>query len=447
MSHILVLGAGQSARFLIAKLLELSDKHDWSVTVGDMDVAAAEAVVDGHARGRAVYFDVNDSDLRNAEIQKADIVANLLPPAYQSLVAWDCVNHGRHMVGASYQDQAMRDLSTDAERKGVLLLGELGLDPGIDHMVAMRLIDRVREKGGRIVGFASYGGGLPAPDQPQNPLQYIITWNPRNVVMSGEDGTQYLENGKIKIVPHHHIFHHTWAVDVDGIGVLEAYPHSDALRYRDAFGLPDVHTMIRGTLRYPGWSETWSQVVRLGLPNEIMHIPDLDKRTYSEVVEMFLPPSISGKSLERRVARFLGISPTGRIMSNLRWLGLFEDEATGCRGETAAAMMKELLIRKLELTDQTRDMVVLVHQLDVEYDDGPPKRITAQMVEMGEAGGFTAMSKTVGMPLAAAIEMILSGELKMTGCQIPTHPSIYGPVLDYIQRDGIDFDLKEEPIE
>jgi len=353
------------------------------------------------------------------------------------------------MLSVSYRDVAVRKLEPDAQRKGVMLLCELGLDPGIDHMSATAVIRRLHDDGARIKVFRSYGSGIPAPDQPQNPLRYVVTWNPRNVVMAGHSGAQYLENGKIRIVPYHHVFHRTWPVEVDGIGALEAYANRDSLAYIDAFGLQDVETMIRGTLRYPGWSETWGQVVRLGLPNEDLRIPELAQRSYRDVVEMFLPPNASEPSIEQRVARYLQISPTGRIIENLRWLGLFSHDKTGCRGETAAAMLVKLLEQKLPLGDDGRDVVVLVHEFEVDYPgtDRPPQRITSTLVSEGEAGGFTAMSRTVGLPTAIAVKLVLDHKLPLTGCLIPTHPAIYEPVLREIAEHGLCFTERVETLE
>jgi saccharopine dehydrogenase-like NADP-dependent oxidoreductase len=324
----------------------------------------------------------------------------------------------------------------------------MGLDPGIDHMSAMSLIRDLRADGGRIVGFCSYGAGIPAPEQEQNPLRYVVTWDARNVVMAGFEGAQYMENGNIKIVPFHEVFHHTWAVNVEGVGELEAYANRDSLSYMRSFGLDDVKTMIRGTLRYPGWSETWGQIVRLGLPNETLRIPDLADRTYAEVVEMFLPLNVTGAALEQRIAGFLQISPTGRIMENMRWLGLLSNERIGCPGETGAALLVHLIKNKLPLTPELRDMVVLVHELEVEYprDDRPPERVRSTLVVEGEVGGFTAMSRTVGLPVAIAAKLLLRDELPLTGSFIPTHPSIFEPVLREIAASGLRFAKARESV-
>lgn len=441
MKQILVLGAGKSARYLIHHLLHEASEMDAFVTVGDVNLEMASECVAGHPRGNAILFDANDAIHRATRIGSADVVVNMLAPRFQSIVAADCIHAARPMLSVSYRDQAVRDLSLDAQRQGVLLLTELGLDPGLDHMSAMALIRRVRDEGGVVRGFWSYGSGIPAPDSVQNPLRYAITWNPRNVVMSGEMGAQYLEDGRIKIVPHHQVFNSTWTVEVDGVGTLEAYANRDSLTYLDTFGLANAHTMIRGTLRYPGWSETWAQIVKLGLPNETVRIPKLEERSYREVVEMFLPATSTDTNIESRVARYLGISPTGRIMENLRWLGLFSEDATGCRRETAAGMLIELLERKLPLEPDGRDVVILHHKLEIGYPEqnGRLEEITSTLVYEGEPGGFTAMTKTVGFVTAIAARLVLEGKIPLTGAQIPMHPSIYTPILEELGRVGLSF--------
>ncbi|MFH1529707.1 MAG: saccharopine dehydrogenase C-terminal domain-containing protein [Pseudomonadota bacterium] len=443
---MLVLGSGQSTTYLVAKLLEDAVSEDLFVTVGDRDLAAARASIGDHPRGTAVQLDINDAGLRSAEIERSALVVNMLPSTFHHLVAWDCVSHGRDMLSVSYREQTTRDLDLDAKRQGILLLSEMGLDPGIDHMSAMALIRRVQAAGGRIDAFRSYGSGIPAPNQPHNPLRYVLTWDPRNVVMAGQAGAQYLDDGDIKIVPFHHVFLHTWPCEVQGVGTLEAYANRDALSYMQSFGLEHVQTMIRGTLRYPGWSETWNQIVHLGLPNETLCIPELARRSYAEVVEMFLPTDMRGGSIEQRTAHYLQISPTGRIMENLRWLGLFSEEPIGCRGDTSCAMMIHLLKEKLSLAPDQRDLVLLVHELEVSYPDRPGERITSTFAVEGEPGGFTAMSRTVGLPVAIAAKLKLRGELSLTGSLIPTHPAIYEPILAEIEAAGLRFTERRDPL-
>lgn len=441
MKKILVLGAGQSSPFLISYLLEHAEKHGWFVTVADLDINVAAQRIDGHPCGDAIKLNANDMAMLAAQIKKSDVVVNMLAPQFQHMVAWECVQYGTHMISASYRDQQVRDLHADAQRTGVLILCECGLDPGIDHMSAMSLVTDVQHRGGIIEGFLSYGSGIPAPDSLSNPLKYAITWNPRNVVMAAEHGAQYLRTGKIKIVPHWQVFRRSWVVEVEGLGTMEAYPNRDSLSYKQIYGLHDAETMIRGTLRYPGWSETWLQIVRLGLPNEELRIPDLASRTFAEVIEMFIPRNTSGDNLRQRVANHLQISPTGGIMENLHWLGLFSDEPTGVQGETTAEVMSHLLQKKLVLGETERDMVVLVHELHVRYPNENDRRekVVSTMIEYGEPNRFTAMSKTVGLPAAIAAKLLLTDDLPITGSHIPTHAVIYTAILRELSAAGLEF--------
>ena len=448
MRNILVLGAGQSATFLIDRLLVRAVEQGWFVTVGDRDEELAARAVDRHPRGEALAFDVNDAELRAAQIERSAVVVNLLPQHFQSVVAGDCVQHGKPMVSVSYKDRRMGELESDAQRKGVLLLTEVGLDPGIDLMSAMAIVGRVHDQGGVVESFESYGSGVPAPEVKSNPLRYCITWNPRNVAMAGEQGAQYLEEGQVKIVPWHQLFHHSWPKDVAGLGEMEAYPNRDSLSYRDVFGIPDAATVIRGTLRYPGWSETWHQIVRLGLPNEHIAIPNLARLSFREIVEMFLPRSVSGSGVEGRLANYLQISRTGRIMDNFRWLGLFSSEVLGIAGTTPADALIFLLKSKLELPAGGRDMIILLHEILARYprENGRAERVTSTLVHYGEPGGTTAMAKTVGLPAAVAVELLLAGRLPLTGCHVPTHPAIYQPVLSRLEDEGLRFHETIEPV-
>ena len=263
--------------------------------------------------------------------------------------------------------------------------------------------------------------------------------------MAGEHGAQFMEDGCLRLIPFHQVFDHTWPVDVEGVGRFEAYPNRDSMPYMESFGLAEVDTMIRGTLRYPGFSEVWQQVVRLGLPNEDLHPPRLAERSYRELVEMFLPRGRRGERVEERTARFLGISPTGQVMEKLAWLGLFSDETIGNGRSTPAEALADLLARRMPLPAGASDMVILRHELGVETGAGrPAERITSTLLARGDATS-TAMARTVGLPTAIAAELVLGGEITVTGSRIPTHPSIYRPVLRELAREGLAFEERVDP--
>ena len=439
MKNILVLGAGKSAPYLIHTLLQRAETGGWTVVVGDIDPAAAEAAVSGHPRGRAVAFDMEDEARVGREFAGADLVVSMLAPAFQLPIAKACLAFGCHLVTVSYTNPKVRELDAEARAKGLLFLNELGLDPGIDHMSAAQLLAAIRADGGRVLGFKSYGSGVPAPESIDNPLQYVITWNPGNVAKAGAAGAIYRYMGQTKVVPGHRVFEHTWPVKVDGVGPMEAYPNRDSLEYLQTFGLESVGTMIRATLRYPGYAETWLQIVRLGLTNDTVVIPGLQERSYRDVVKMFLPLEDRGAHVEMQVANLLGISPTGSMMRNLAWLGLFSKEKVRGRGRTAAAMLADLLLDKLVLAPEQRDMVVLLHEFDVELQDGRLQKRVATLVHKGDPGGFTAMARTVGLPAAIAAQLVLEGRIHARGCAIPVAEEIHAPILAELAAAGISF--------
>ncbi len=442
MKQVLVIGAGQSSPYLIHQLLQYAEVEDWHVTVADLDCDLAQSRVGDSSRGDGIPFDVHDAELRRSEIRKSDIVVSMLAPEFHRIVAQDCVELGRNLVTASYRDAETRALDPSARRKGVIILSEMGMDPGLDHMSAMSIIKKVRASGAVIHGFRSYGSGLPAPDTADsNPLGYVITWNPRNVAIAGAYGAQYKEDGQFKVIPYHEMFHHTWDAHVEGIGRLEAYPNRDSLAYKKIFGLEDVETMIRGTLRYPGWCETWDYIVKLGLTNDTIEIPNLETKRYRDVVEMFLPLTTKGSSVEQRVAVWLQINPTGSIMEKLRWLGLFSEDLFVSRGNTGAQVLTSLLVKKLPLPETGRDMAILQHELEISYPEqqGRRERVVSCLIAFGEPGGFTAMSKTVGLPAAIGVKLILQGKIRKSGCHIPTLPSIYEPALEELKNQGLEF--------
>lgn len=446
MKNILILGAGQSAPYLISYLLKEAQINNWFVTVADRDIKFARAAVNGHPNGSGIELDVNDLTKRTSLIQKSDVIVNFLAPVFQYLIALDCVRYKKSCITASYENPRVAELHNDAKKEGILLLNEMGLDPGIDHMSAMSIITKIRDNGGEINSFISYGSGIPAPEVQSNPLNYCITWNPSNVVTAGDAGAQYLEEDRIKLLPHCEVFKRTWTVNIDGIGPLEAYPNRDSLIYQKIFNLQNVHTMIRGTLRYPGWSETWNQIVHLGLYLNTLTLPEIADKSYREFTEMFLPLNVSGPKLEARIANYLGISPTGTIMKNLVWLGIFSEEKIGKNFKTPMDLMTDLIKKKMPLPEGERDMVILHHEIIANYPDrNHEEKTISTLIEYGDPNAkFTAIAKTVGAPAAIAAKLILKGELDLKGCHIPTHPQIYTKVLEELKTLGIEFSEKTE---
>jgi saccharopine dehydrogenase-like NADP-dependent oxidoreductase len=445
MKRIVVLGAGQSSPFLIRYLLGLAAERGWLVTVGDLDPDLAAARLAGHPRGEAIAFDAAEDGRLEALVAEADLVVNLMPPELQLPIARECVHQYTHMVSVSYASPEIRALGDEAGRRGVLLLMEIGLDPGIDHMAAMSLIDRLHRQGGIVDSFVSYGSGVPAPESVDNPLAYAITWSPRSVVLAGSEGAHFLRDGRLRAVPKHRVFDCTWPVQVEGVGRMTAYPNRDSLAYRRLFGLAQAQTLIRGTLRHPGFCRAWRQVVRLGLNTDRISVPNLAERSFAELVDMFLPPGLVGSTVEERTAEFLGLPADDAALASLRWLGLFSDEPSGVAGATVTDALVHLLLEKLRLPPGGRDMVVLLHELLVRYPaageaaPGRRERVTSTLVERGEADGMTAMARTVGLPAALAARLVLDGGIDLAGCRIPTEPAIYEPVLAELEREGVRF--------
>lgn len=447
MKTIVVLGAGRSSPFLIDRLIELAPERGWRIVVADRDPGLARMRTGGRPHAEAVPLDAANELALAARIAGSDLVVTMLAPEFQARVARHCIEAGANLLSVSYLSRETLALDHWARERGVLLLGEMGLDPGIDHMLAARAVRTTLNRGGKILGFRSFGSGIPAPGSRSNPFRYLVTWNPWNVATSGRAGAQYLEDGRVRVVPHERLFLHTWPVTVDGVGELEAYPNRDSLRYLEHFDLDEVRTMIRGTLRWPGFCETWAKVVKLGLANDTLEIPRLGERSPCEVVAMFLPIPVPPDRVEAAATLFLELNPTSRIMQNLRYLGLFDEEPSGCDGATAAALLAHLLQSRLAPQPGDRDLVVLLHEMVVEYPyrDLPRERLTWTMTDTGDPLSMSAMARTVGLPTALAAEMVLGGELSLTGCQLPTHPAICDTVLDRLKAEGLRFTESVEP--
>ncbi len=443
MKTILILGAGLSSSSMISYLLNNSDRYNWKIKVGDISREVAESKIRKHKNGEAIQFDIFDEDQKRLEIQAADIVISLLPASFHSIVARTCIEFSKHMVTASYVSNEMSELNDAAKEKGVLMLNEIGVDPGIDHMSAMKVIDRIKAKGGKLVSFKSNTGGLISPDYDTNPWNYKFTWNPRNVVVAGQSVAMYIENGQYKYVPYQGLFKRLERVSVLDVGEFEVYPNRDSLSYRETYDIQGVPTLIRGTMRRPGYGGAWNIFVQLGATDDTYRMIDSEKLTWRDFINSFLPYH-ANKSVEEKLGEYFNISMDSDIMKRLKWLGIFSDEKVGLEGATPAQILQKLLEQKWALGKEDKDMIAMQHLFEYEIDS-KHKKITSSLVVIGKDTIDTAMSITVGIPVAIATKLILTGVIKATGVVVPTTPDIYEPVLKELEEFGIRF--TEEEIE
>ncbi len=437
MKNILILGAGLSSSSMIQYLLDLSETHHWKIKLGDQSKALAERKIGGHPNGRAIFFDVNDDQLRKSEIQSADIVVSMLPAALHVKVAEDCLRFGRDMFTASYVSPQMTAMAAEVEQKGLLFMNEIGVDPGIDHMSAMKVIHHVQAKGGDIQGFYSNTGGLIAPEYDTNPWNYKFTWNPRNVVVAGQGVAQYMEHGHFKYIPYHKLFERVWPMNIPGSGDFEFYPNRDSLKYRSTYGLNNIQTMLRGTIRKPGYGKAWNVFVQLGLTDDTFAIENSAELTYREFVDMYLPYN-QGKTLEEKLSEYLHIEMNGDIMNKLKWLGILDETKTGIDNATPARILQHLLEQKWVLAEGDKDMIVMQHIFEYTLD-GKNYIHRSSLTTEGIDLVHTAMARTVGLPLAICLKLFLTGKIERRGVVIPVTPDIYEPVLAELETYGICF--------
>lgn len=441
MQKILILGAGLSASSLIKYLLNNSEQYNWQIRLGDLSVETAEIKINHHPRGEAFFFNVNDDEQCIAEVQKADIVVSMLPASLHFKVARACVDYGKNMVTASYVSPQIAALDEEAKSKGILILNEIGVDPGIDHMSAMKVIDRVKSEGGKILSFQSSTGGLVAPKYDNNPWNYKFTWNPRNVILAGQGVSMFIKNGTYKYIPYHQLFKRIQRTTVLDYGEFEIYPNRDSLKYREIYGLGKIPSMFRGTMRRPGYARSWNIFVQLGMTDDTYVIEDSENMTYREFVNLFLRYEPS-TPVETKLCKYLGLEEDGEIMYKLRWLDLFKPIPIGLLRATPAQILQHILLKKWSLDKGDKDMLVMQHKFEVAF--GEQKRtILSSMAIEGDDQTYTAMANTVGYPVAIACKLILTGQIKATGVKLPLDKSIYEPILNELEDLGIKF-IEEE---
>ncbi len=445
MRNILIIGAGRSACSLIKYLLGKSESEDLFITIADLSEESAQKFTQGHPNAKGIKLDVFDAPERSAAIQAADLVISMLPARFHIEAAKDCILYKKHMVTASYVSDEMQALDAEAKANGLVFMNEIGVDPGIDHMSAMQVIDRIRDAGGKMLMFESFTGGLVAPESDDNLWNYKFTWNPRNVVLAGQGGAaEFIQEGTHKYIPYHRLFRRTEFLDVEGYGRFEALANRNSLKYRSIYGLEDILTLYRGTMRRVGFSKAWNMFVQLGLTDDTYQIGDSENMSYREFVNLFLPFSPTD-SVELKMRYALKIDQDDLMWFKLLELDIFNNEKKiGIKNATPAQALQKILMDKWTLKPDDKDMIVMYHKFGYELN-GEKHQIDSKMVLIGEDQTFTAMAATVGLPVAMAALKILNKEIITPGVQRPISKEVYTPILKELEEYGIHF--KEEEVE
>lgn len=439
MRHILVIGAGKSTSVLISYLLDKSEEEDLFITIGDIDLQLAHKIAGDHPRCKAVLLNIFEKDNRESAIEQADIVISMLPARFHMEVARDCIKFSKNLVTASYVSKEMKALDPEVKDKGLIFMNETGVDPGIDHMSAMQVIDRIKDKGGKMIMFESFTGGLVAPESDTNLWNYKFTWNPRNVVVAGQGGAaEFIQEGKYKYIPYHRLFRRTEFLEIEGHGRFEAYANRNSLDYRSIYGLENILTLYRGTIRRVGFSRAWNMFVQLGMTDDTYELHDSENMSYRDFVNSFLPYSLTD-TVELKLRHNLKIDQDDIMWDKLMELDLFNaDKKIGIPNATPARALQKILEDKWTLAPNDKDMIVMYHKFGYELD-GEKKQIDSTMVLMGEDQTNTAMAKTVGLPVAITTLAILNEKITTTGVQIPISREVYTPILKELEEQGIKF--------
>ncbi|HRG59923.1 MAG TPA: saccharopine dehydrogenase C-terminal domain-containing protein [Bacteroidia bacterium] len=444
MKKVLLIGAGKSSGYLIDYLLNFAVAERYELTVADLSEEAALKKTKSLANSKAIALDINNQNERVKHIQEADVVISMLPAFMHFPVAKDCVTLKKHLITASYVSSEIATLHDEALKNDVLLLNEIGLDPGIDHMSAMKVIHEIQQQGGQVTSFKSFCGGLVAPESNNNPWGYKFSWNPRNVIVAGQSTAKFLVDGNYKYLPYQRLFASSEIIEVEGYGKFDAYANRDSLSYRKTYGIENIKTMVRGTLRQHLFCEAWHVFVMLGLTDDSIQIELPKDYTYAQFIASFLPGN--GVDLKQQLLNFTGRRSDDPIIDMIVWTGILSNEKIGLDKGSPAAVLQKLLEKKWELTPYDKDMVVMQHLFEFTNKHGVLKKLSSTLVVCGEDSSKTAMAKTVGLPLAMAVRRLIKGEIKLRGVQVPVMPSLYEPILNELTTYGIVFKEKEEVI-
>lgn len=441
MKRVLILGAGLVAKPLVRYLL---DQPDFEVVVASRTVSKAIALIDDHSRGTAKELNLKNEDGLRDEVAQADLVISMVPYAFHPKVAKYCIDFKKHMVTTSYVSEIMKNLDAKAKKAGIVILNEIGLDPGIDHMEAMRIIHEVEEKEGEITSFTSYCGGLPAPEANTNPFGYKFSWSPIGVLLAGKNSAQYYKDGQQVFIPSENLFEDFKIIPIEGLGDFEGYPNRNSLPYIELYNIGSTRTMLRGTLRNLGWCETMKKVVDLGLLDEEKKV--WAGMTYAGFLRKLLDTSADA-DLKMSLASRLELDEDSEVIGRLEWLGLLEDRPLPVQEGSALDIIGALMLEKLQYDEGERDMIILEHTFLASYPDGKKEKITSTLVDFGIPGGDSSMARTVGLPAAIGTKLILDGKIQELGVHIPVKREIYIPILEELKGMGISFTEKKEGIE
>ena len=445
MKNILIIGAGKSSSALIKYLLDKSNEESLFLTIGDISTDNAKNLINNHKNAKAIVLDVFDKEQREENIQKSDLVISMLPARFHLDVAKDCITFGKHMVTASYISDEMKALDAEVKEKGLVFMNEIGLDPGIDHMSAMQVIDSIKDAGGKMLLFESFCGGIVAPESDNNLWNYKFTWNPRNVVLAGQGGAaMFIQEGTYKYIPYTKLFRRSEFITVHGHGKFEAIANRDSLKYRTVYGLEGIPTMYRGTIRKVGFSRAWNTFVQLGMTDDSYTIEESENMSYRDFVNLFLAYSPSD-SVELKLRSYLKIDQDDVMWEKLVELDIFNpDKKIRLKNATPAQMLQSILEESWTLAEDDKDMIVMQHLFGYELE-GKKYQIESSFVVLGENQTYTAMSKTVGLPVGIAAIKILKGEIKTPGVQIPISREVYKPILKELEEHGIVFSERKVP--
>jgi saccharopine dehydrogenase-like NADP-dependent oxidoreductase len=445
MRSILIIGAGRSASSLIRYLLSKSESENLHLIVADLSLALAEKKTENHPNATPIALNIFDTDERKAAIESASIVISMLPAHLHIEIAKDCLRFKKHLVTASYISDAMQKLDEEVKKNNLIFMNEIGLDPGIDHMSAMKVIDEIRSKGGNMLLFESFCGGLVAPESDNNLWNYKFTWAPRNVVLAGQGGAaKFIQEGTYKYIPYGSLFRRTEFLEVEGYGKFEAYSNRDSLKYRSIYGLDDILTLYRGTVRRVGFSKAWNMFVQLGMTDDSYSMEDSENMSYRQFTNSFLPYHPTD-SVEIKMRLILKIDQDDIMWDKLLELDLFNpDKKVNLPNATPAQILEKILSDSWTLAPDDKDMIVMYHKFGYELY-GEKTQIDSKMVCIGDDQTYTAMAKTVGLPVAMATLLILNGKITTPGVQLPIKREVYLPILKELEEYGVVFNEQTMP--